>query len=103
MRIAAGRIEFRVRKIPWPFPTWVHAVTIWPVIVYEEQVWEDECVLVHERYHWADQLRWLVLPWFLVYLTLRPFTGGGSGHPLEREAYRREAACRVALAAAPSP
>jgi hypothetical protein len=90
MRLWRGRIEVKVQKIPWPFPENVHAVTIWPFIFYEPQVWDDASVQVHERYHWADQIRWLVLPWFAAYLVLRPFYGGGDRHPLEREAYRRQ-------------
>lgn len=94
MRFVGEKFEFRVRLIPWPFPASVHAVTIWPVIFYEPQVWDDPGVQVHERYHWNDQIRWLLLPWFVVYLILRPFYGGGDRHPLEREAYRRERQCR---------
>ena len=62
MRFIRGRIELRVRKIPPPFPELVHAVTVWPIIVYEPQVWDDNCLQLHERYHWIDQLRWLILP-----------------------------------------
>ena len=93
MRIVNGRIEVQVRNIPRPFPERVHAVTIWPLIFYEPQVWDDACVQVHERYHWIDQIRWLWVPWFVAYLALRPFYGGGRRHPLEREAYRRQDAC----------
>jgi len=93
MRISKGRVELKVRRIPRPFPEWTHAVTIWPVIVYEAEVWDNRCVQVHERYHWIDQLRWLLLPWFLTYLVLRPFYGGGRKHPLEKEAYRRQDLC----------
>ena len=93
MRIVGGKIEVRVSKIPWPFPEFVHAVTIWPLIFYETQVWDDQCVQIHERYHWVDQIRRLVLPWFVAYLVLRIFYGGGREHPLEREAYRRQDAC----------
>ena len=96
VRIVGGKIEIRVSRIPWPFPKSVYAVTVWPVIVYEARVWDDECVQVHERYHWVDQIRWLVLPWFVVYLILRPFQGGGRRHVLEREAYARQDACRAA-------
>ena len=95
MRIVQGRIEARVKRIPWPFPDYVHAVTIWPFIVYEHQVWDDPGVQVHERYHWQDQIRWLLLPWFAAYLVLRPFYGGGRRHPLEREAYRRQDRCEA--------
>ena len=93
MRIVNGRIEVQVRKIPRPFPERVHAVTIWPLIFYEPHVWDEACVQVHERYHWLDQIRWLWVPWFAAYLALRPFYGGGRGHPLEKEAYRRQDAC----------
>ena len=93
IRVSKGRLEISARRIPRPFPEWVYAVTVWPLIVYEEQVWDDVCVQVHERYHWVDQMRWLVLPWFAAYLVLRPFYGGGSRPPLEREAYRRQKSC----------
>ena len=96
MRVVKGKIEIKVRKIPPPFPEPVYAVTIWPFIFYEPQVWENVCVQIHERYHWVDQIRWLILPWFVTYLVLRPFYGGGDRHPLEREAYRRQSLCEAA-------
>ena len=95
MRIINGRIEIQVRKIPKPFPERVNAVTVWPLIFYEPHVWDDAGVQVHERYHWMDQIRWLWVPWFVAYLALRPFYGGGRRHPLEKEAYRREDACKA--------
>ena len=90
MRFVRGRFELRVDRIPRPFPKSVHAVTLWPVIVYESQVWDSAAVQAHERYHWQDQIRWLLLPWFAAYLILLPIYGGREGHPLEREAYRRQ-------------
>lgn len=93
MRFVRGKIELKVQKIPRPFPEHVHAVTIWPVIVYEPHVWDDPCVQIHERYHWMDQIRWLLIPWFAAYLVLRPFYGGGKSHPLEKEAYNRQSLC----------
>ncbi len=101
VRIGKGGIEIRVRRIPWPFPERVHAVTIWPFIFYEPQVWDDPCVQLHERYHSVDQIRWLLLPWFAIYLVLSIFYGGGSKHPLEKEAYRRQWECEKG--AAPGP
>ena len=89
-------LEIRVNKIPWPFPEGTWAFTIWPFIVYEPGAWDDPCVQAHERYHWNDQARWLVIPWLLAYLVLRPFYGGGRKHPLERPAYAREDSCRGA-------
>ena len=73
----------------------MHAVTVSPLIFYEPHVWDDACVRVHERYHWMDQIRWLWVPWFVAYLVLRPFYGGGRRHPLEKEAYRRQDACEA--------
>ncbi len=99
IRIVGGKIEIRVSRIPRPFPAGVYAVTVWPFIVYEPQVWDDGCVQVHERYHWMDQLRWFVLPWFVVYLILRVVQRtGGKRHLLEKEAYARQAACDAAAA-----
>ena len=93
MRILGGKVEFKVRRIPRPFPENVHAVTVWPFIFYEAEVWDNPCVQIHERYHWDDQIRWLLIPWFLTYLVLRIFYGGGREHPLEKEAYRRQDRC----------
>lgn len=93
MRFVQGKIEIKVSRIPRPFPEHVHAVTIWPLILYEPQVWDNPCVQIHERYHWNDQIRWLLLPWFVAYLVLRPFYGGGDKHPLEKEAYHRQRLC----------
>ena len=104
IRIVGGKIEIRVGRIPRPFPAAVYAVTVWPFIFYETHVWDDECVQVHERYHWMDQMRWFVLPWFVVYLILwwrgfdRPFQGGGREHMLETEAYARQDAWNAAAA-----
>lgn len=104
IRIVGGKIEIRVSRIPRPFPAAVYAVTVWPFIVYERQVWDDECVKVHERYHWVDQVRWLVLPWFVAYLTLRVVQRtGGRGHLLEKEAYARQDACNAAAAGGGQP
>ena len=85
MRISKGRIELKVGRIPRPFPEEVHAVTIWPVIVYEAQVWDNPCVQIHERYHWMDQLRWFLVPWFLAYLILRPSTEEAKNIPRKRK------------------
>jgi len=80
-------IEITVKHIPWPFPKSVHAVTIWPFIFYEERVRFDKATQAHERYHLADQKRWLVIPWFIAYVALLPFYGGNRQHPMERPAY----------------
>ena len=97
IRVAGLMIEIRVGRIPTPFPASVHAVTVWPFIFYEAQVWDDKCVQVHDRYHWVDQLRWLWVPWFAAYLILRVVQMTGSrGHLLEKEAYRRQDECKAA-------
>ena len=80
-------IEISVQQIPWPFPKKVFAVTLWPFIFYEHEVRQDKGVQVHERYHLRDQRKWLVIPWFIAYIALLPFYGGGREHPLERLAY----------------
>jgi hypothetical protein len=90
-------IEIVVNHIPWPYPKWVKATTIWPIIVYEREAWSNPAIRAHERYHWKDQMRWLVLPWFIAYLVLLPFYGGGRRHPLERKAYRIQARGRWML------
>lgn len=90
LRFVAGRIEFRVPIIPFPFPESTYAVTLWPFIFYEPHVWDDQSVQVHERYHWIDQIRWLVIPWLIIYFLLSLRYGGGRRHPLEKEAYARQ-------------
>jgi hypothetical protein len=92
-RVVRGSIEIRVAHIPRPFPKSVHAVTVWPFIFYEPRVWDDPCVQIHERYHWKDQIRWPLVPWFVAYLVMRPFNDGRKGHPLEHEAYRLQDEC----------
>ena len=93
LRFAAGRIEIRVPKIPPPFPKRVYATTIWPFVFYEPSVWDDECVQIHERRHWIDQIKWLVIPWLIVYLVLSIKYGGGRNHPFEKPAYALQDAC----------
>ena len=80
-------IDIIVQKIPWPFPKHVHAVTLWPFIIYEAAIEKDRAIQAHEEYHWNDQMRWLVVPWFIAYICLLPFYGGGRKHPMEKSAY----------------
>ena len=35
-------------------------------------------------------MRWLVIPWFIIYVALLPFYGGFRKHPFERRAYEIE-------------
>ncbi len=83
-------LEISVKRIPWPFPQLVHAVALWPFIIYEHEVRYDEGVQAHERYHWHDQMKWLVLPWFIIYVALLPFYGGFRRHPFEKSAYAKQ-------------
>ncbi len=92
-RIAGGRIEIRVQKIPWPFPESVYAVTFWPFVFYEPHVWDDKCVQLHERRHWFDQMKWLVGPWLIVYILLSIKYSGGRRHPFEKKAYETQDDC----------
>jgi hypothetical protein len=93
MRVVRGCIEFKVQKLRKPFREGVHALAVFPFIWYEADRWDDMCLQRHERYHWKDQLRWLWLPWFVVYFALMLFYGGGDRHPLERRGYSIERAC----------
>ena len=80
-------IEVTVRELPWPFPRAVYAVSIWPFIFYEWWVRDNLAIQAHERYHWNEQKNWFVLPWFIAYVCLFPFYGGGRRHPMEKQAY----------------
>jgi hypothetical protein len=96
-RYASGRIEIRVRRIPRPFPANVYGITIWPFVFYEPRAWDDECVQKHEHRHWIDQIKWLVIPWLIVYLALSLKHGGGRNHPFEKHAYRLQDECIESL------
>ena len=102
IRLSGGRIEIRVPKIPRPFPASVYATTVWPFVFYEPHVWDDVCVQKHERYHWIDQIRWLVVPWLVVYLLLSLKYGGGRKHPFEKSAYEIQDEC-VETSPKPAP
>lgn len=82
----------RINKLGWPYPEWAHATTIWPFIFVERDN-ETPCLIVHEYNHLRTQLKWGVLPWFLVYAILLPFYGGGRRHPLEKPAYAEQDEC----------
>jgi hypothetical protein len=93
LRLTGGRIEVRVPAIPRPFPKGVYATTIWPFVFYEPQVWDDKCVQAHERHHWISQIRWLVIPWLIIYFLLSIKYGGGRAHPFEKRAYEVQDEC----------
>jgi hypothetical protein len=64
----------------------VEAVTLWPCILYRP-VEPSASLRAHEWYHWRDALRWGVVAWYIVYLVLLVFYGGGRKHPLETQAW----------------
>jgi len=80
-------IEIVILHLSWPFPKHVHAVTLWPFIIYECLVADNPAIKAHEQYHWHDQKKWWVVPWFIAYICLLPFYGGGRKHPMEKSAY----------------
>ena len=90
MCFVRGKIEIKIGRIPRPFPEHVHALTIWPLILYEPQMWDDPCIQIHDRYNWTDHVRWLFLTWFVAYFVLRQFYEGGYRHPLEGKAHTRQ-------------
>jgi hypothetical protein len=96
-RYASGRLEFRVRKIPWPFPSSTHALTICPFVFYESGMWDDECLQKHERHHWIAQIQTLVIPWLVAYIVLLLIYGGARKHPMEKNAYKVEDDCVESL------
>ena len=55
----------------------IRAVTLFPFILYASvEDRKDMPLVLHEHYHWRDQLRWGILPWFLAYLVLQVFYWG---------------------------
>lgn len=70
------------------------AITLCPFILYTKAYRYDQCIRVHEHYHWKQALRWGILPWYIWYLILWLRYGYNQNHPLERQAYRLEAECR---------
>ena len=72
----------------WPFPAKRSvAITLFPCIFMRADYRHYEPIVQHEQYHWRQALRWGVWPWYLTYLVLLPFYGGGFKHPLEKPAY----------------
>ena len=70
-------------------PANIGAITLWPFIAYRDA--EPSARLRrHEHYHWHHALRYGVLPWYVFYVALLPFYGGGERHPLEKPAYEAE-------------
>ncbi len=64
------------------------AITIWPFIFVRCGKEEDKALIAHEMAHAKDQVRWLVLPWFVLYF-LSPrfrFTAEVIGHAAQIKA-----------------
>ena len=77
----------------WWLPRRIHAICLWPFVFYQRG-WRSPKLEAHERYHWRQQWRWGVLPWFAAYIILLVvYRTGGRRHPMERRAY--EAGDRV--------
>ncbi len=64
------------------------AITLWPLGVFYR--YKTPSIKAHEEVHWAEQRRCGGLPWFVAYLLLLPFFGGGRKHPMEKWAYHVE-------------
>jgi hypothetical protein len=70
----------------------IHAITLWPFILYRRGFQDDIALRCHEFFHWRQAFRWGVIPWYLVYLLLLPFYLGrpADQHPLEAPAYAKQ-------------
>lgn len=83
-------------RVPW-LPFGNLAMVIWPLVLLTPTAYADECIRLHEAYHWHQALRWGVLPWYVAYAILgisvlirqRP----QNEHPFERRAYELEWEC----------
>lgn len=62
------------------------ALTVWPFIFVHPGK-ETPGLIEHERVHWREQMRWLVLPWWALYLLSKRFRLAA-----EVRAYRRQIA-----------
>lgn len=72
------------------FPRWFRfdAITLWPFIFVRRGRETDKALIAHELAHAKDQARWLVLPWFSLYL-ISPrfrFTAEVIGHAAQIKA-----------------
>jgi hypothetical protein len=70
----------------------IHAITLWPFILYRQGFQNDIALRCHEFFHWRQALRWGVIPWYLLYLLLLPFyfRRPPDQHPLEAPAYAKQ-------------
>ena len=70
----------------------IHAITLWPFIVYRREFQDDIALRCHEYFHWRQAFRWGVVPWYLTYLVLQLyyFWGPSERHPLEAPAYAKQ-------------
>jgi hypothetical protein len=70
----------------------IHAITLWPFILYRRGFQDDIALRCHEYFHWRQAFRWGVIPWYLVYLALVPFylRRPADQHPLEAPAYAEQ-------------
>jgi hypothetical protein len=70
----------------------IHAITLWPFIVYRRGFENDIALRCHEYFHWRQAFRWGVLPWYIAYLLLQIhyFRLPADQHPLEAPAYAEQ-------------
>src|ERR687892_262172 len=70
----------------------IHAITLWPFILYRRGFQDDIALRCHEFFHWRQAFRWGVLPWYLLYLALVPFyfRRPADQPPLEAPAYAEQ-------------
>lgn len=68
-------------------PDGFDAITVWPFVFIRPERLLDSGLIEHERVHLREQARWLVLPWWALYLCSRRFRLAA-----EVRAYRRQIA-----------
>ena len=69
----------------------VHAITLWPFILYRKGYQDDIALRCHEFFHWRQAAHCGVIPWYLAYLLLLPFyLRHADRHPLEAQAYAEQ-------------
>jgi hypothetical protein len=49
------------------------AITIAPFIFIAPSKADDKALVAHEMVHYKEQLKWLVIPWWIAYLVSRTF------------------------------
>lgn len=58
-------------KLPKLFNAW--GLTVAPFIFIAPEQADNKPLIAHEMVHYREQLKWLVLPWWIAYLISRKF------------------------------